>query len=259
VSEQIELLRRGYELLNRDGVAGIADMLDRDFEVQTAPELPEAGTYRGLEAFGTLIETLSEPFEDLRVEPLQFIEVQRDLVVVPLHIIGRGKLSGVALDSDVLHVWTLRDQKALRLRVFTTLAQVMTALMRDAYEAFNTGGFDGIASFMHPDAELHEEPEMPDARVWHGREQVAKYFAESVVQWETFELEVRDVVQVAEQVIVVTGVMRARGGLSGAEVESRFGHVYELENWRARRITFYFDPDRALEAARSLARPGEGS
>jgi ketosteroid isomerase-like protein len=52
-------------------------------------------------------------------------------------------------------------------------------------------------------------------------------------------------------VIVVTGVMRGRGSLSGASVESRFGHVYELENWRAKRITFYFDPDRALEAARS--------
>jgi ketosteroid isomerase-like protein len=259
VSEQAELIRRGYELLNRDGVVGIADMLDRDFEVQTAPELPEAGTYKGLDAFEALIETLTEPFEEIRVEPLQFVEIQGDLLVVPLHIVGRGKLSGVELDSHVVHVWTLRDQKALRLRVFTTPAQVMTALMRDAYEAFNTDGFGGIAAFMHPDAELHEEPEVPDARVWHGREQVAQYFAEGVVQWETFELEVRDVVQIAEQVIVVTGVMRARGGLSGAEVESRFGHVYELEDWRARRITFYFDPERALEAARSLARPREGS
>jgi hypothetical protein len=60
-----------------------------------------------------------------------------------------------------------------------------------------------------------------------------------------------DVVQVAEQVIVVTGVMRGRGGLSGADVESRLGHVYELENWRAKRITFYLDPQKALDAARS--------
>jgi hypothetical protein len=36
------------------------------------------------------------------------------------------------------------------------------------------------------------------------------------------------------------------------EVGSRFGHVYELRDWRAARITFYFDPEKALEAARSI-------
>jgi hypothetical protein len=80
---------------------------------------------------------------------------------------------------------------------------------------------------------------------------VAQYFAEGVERWQTFELEVDQVFQVAEQLIVVTGVMRGRGGLSGADVESRFGHVYELKNWKAVRITFYFDPEKALEAARS--------
>jgi ketosteroid isomerase-like protein len=259
MSEQTELLRRGYELLNREGVAGIVDLLDPEFEVQTAPELPEAGTYKGREAFGTLVETLSEPFEELRVEPEQIIEVQEDLLVIPLHIVGRGKLSGVGLDAHVIHVWTMRGQKALRLRVFTTPVQVMAALMRDAYEAFNAAGFDGIAPFLHPDVELHEEPEVPDARVWHGRDAVAQYFAEGVVQWETFVLEVADVVPVADQVMVVTGVMRGRGGISGAEVESRFGHVYELENWRTTRITFYFDPEKAIESGRSLSRPRAGA
>jgi len=232
-------------------VAAIAPLLHSEFEVQTAPELPEAGTYRGFEEWQRLLETLGEPFEEIRLEPGPIVQISENLLIVPLRITGRGSLSDAPLDIEVTHVWTMRDGKALRLRVFTQPEHAMNAVMRDAYEAFNAGGFDSIGALLAPDVVLNEEPEIPDATVRHGPDGVAEYFAEGVERWETFELEVDDVGQVAEQVIVVTGVMRGRGNLSGASVESRFGHVYELENWRAKRMTFYFDPDRALEAARS--------
>jgi ketosteroid isomerase-like protein len=245
-----ELLRNGYELMPREGVGGIAHLLDPEFEVQTAAELPEAGTYQGVDEFEGLLETLGEPFEDISFEPGEFIELSENLLIVPLRILGRGKLSNVPLDIEVVHVWTMRDRKALRLRVFTRPEDAMAALMRDAYEAYNSGGFDSIGALLDPDVVLHEEPEIPDGRTRHGPREVAQYFVEGTERWRSFELEVDQVIQVAAQVIVVTGVMRGRGSLSGADVESRFGHVYELESWRAKRMTFYFDSEKALEAAR---------
>jgi ketosteroid isomerase-like protein len=246
-----DLLRSVYERVPREGVAAIAHLLDPEFEVQTAAELPEAGTYRGREQLERLLEMLGEPFEEICLDPGAVSEVSEDLLIVPLHITGRARLSNAPLDIDVIHVWSMRDGKALRLRVFTQPEQVMKAVMRDAYEAFNSGGFDSIGALLAPDVVLYEEPELPDATIRHGADEVAAYFAEGVERWETFELEVDNVIQTSAQVIVVTGVMRGRGSLSGASVESRFGHVYELENWRAKRITFYFDPDRAVGAARS--------
>jgi ketosteroid isomerase-like protein len=245
------LLQRGYERLQTSGVAGIADLLDPEFEVQTAPDLPEAGTYRGAEDFGKLVTSLVEPFDEIRLETGQIVELAEDLLLVPLRIHGRGRLSGLPLDTSVMHLWTMRGGKALRLRVFTSPEQVAGAIVRDAYEAYNSRGFEAIKALLDPDVVLYEEPEIPDANVRHGPDGVAQYFQEAVERWQTFELEMDQVVQVTEQVIVVTGVMRGRGSLSGADVESRFGHIYELENWRAKRITFYFDPEKALEAARS--------
>jgi ketosteroid isomerase-like protein len=246
------LIRSAYERLQAGGVAEIADLLDPAFEVQTAPDLPEAGTYRGRGDFERLIETLTEPFEDVRIEPEMVIELSEQLVVVPVHITGNARLSGLPLDTRVIHTWSMRGDKAARLRVFVTPEEVMAAIMRDAYDTYNGSGFDSIRALVDPDVVLHEEPEIPDARVWNGPDGVAQYFQEGDERWETFELAVDQVVPVAEQVIVVTGVMRGRGSLSGADVESPFGHIYELENWRAKRITFYFDPEKALEAARSL-------
>jgi ketosteroid isomerase-like protein len=243
------LLRRGYERLQSSGVAGIADLLDPEFEVQTAPDLPEAGTYRGPEDFGKLVTSLAEPFDEIRLEAGQIVELAEDLFLVPLRIEGRGRLSGLPLDTSVIHLWTMRNGKALRLRVFTSPAEAMAAVMRDAYEAYNAGAFERIKALLDPDVVLYEEPEIPDATMRHGPDGVAQYFQEGVERWQTFELGI-DRIEVVGQVIVVTGMMRGRGGLSGADVESPFGHVYELEDWRAKRITFYFDPEKALEAAR---------
>jgi ketosteroid isomerase-like protein len=232
-------------------VPGIADLLDPSFAVETAPDLPEAGTYRGITEFTRLVETLTEPFEDILIEPEMIIELSEQLLIVPVHIVGHARLSGLPLDTRVIHVWTMRGDKALRLRVFVTLEQAMAAIMRDAYEAYNKGSFDAVKALLDPDVVLYEEPEMPDATIRHGPDGVEQYFQEGAERWQTFELEMDQVVQVAEQVIVVTGVMRGRGSLSGAAVESPFGHVYELANWRAKRITFYFDPEKAIAAARS--------
>jgi ketosteroid isomerase-like protein len=257
MSTQVELLRRGYEQLVAEGVPGIAHLLEPDFEVETASELPEAGTYRGREGFETLVATISEPFDEIRLDPEDFIEVGDDLFVVALRIYGRGRESGVALDTHVVHVWTMRGERASRLRVFTSRGRALEAIMRDAYEAFNRGDYQTIMSVLAPDVELHEEPELPDARVWHGPEGVATYFAEGTGLWQEFDLQVDEVTEVAEQVVVVMGVMRGSGGRSGAPVESSFGHVYELSDWKAARITFYLDRERALEASRSLTRPGQ--
>jgi uncharacterized protein len=257
LSEQAEQLRRGYELLSRDGVKGIADLLDPDFEVQTAPELPEAGTYKGEEAFETLIGTLSDPFEEIQLHPERFIELRQNLLIVPLHILGRGKSSGLPLDLHVVHVWTMRNRRALQLRVFTSFAAALEALLRDAYEAYNHGDFDSILALLDPAVELYEERELPDVRVRRGPDGVADFFAETAARWQTFSVQVEEVVEVADDVLVVAGVMRGRGGLSGAEVESPFGHVYELRDWKAARIAFYFDRETAVEAARSIARPGQ--
>jgi ketosteroid isomerase-like protein len=245
------LIRSGYERLQAGGVAEIADLLDPAFEVQTAPDLPEAGTYRGRGGFERLIETLTEPFEDVRIEPEMVIELSKQLLIVPVHIVGNARLSGIPLDTRVVHVWTMRSDKALRLRVFVSQAEVMEAVMRDAYDAYNAGNFDSIRALLDPEVALYEESELPDATVRHGPDGVAQYFQEGIERWQTFELEMDQVIVPADHVVVVTGVMRGRGSLSGAEVESPFGHVYELQNWRVKRITFYFDPDRALEAARS--------
>ena len=49
--------------------------------------------------------------------------------------------------------------------------------------------------------------------------------------------------------MVVLGRQLGRGAISGAEVESQFGHVYEFADGKIVRAAYYLDEQRALEAA----------
>ena len=129
------LLRQSYERLERDGVSAIADLLDPEFEIETARDLPEGGTYRGVEDFEKLVANLADPFDEIRLETGEIVELPGGLFVVQVHIQGRGKLSGLPLDAHVVHVWTMRDGKALQLRVFTDLEEALEAARSQAGES----------------------------------------------------------------------------------------------------------------------------
>jgi len=46
------------------------------------------------------------------------------------------------------------------------------ALIRQAYETWNREGPAAIAPMLAADAEVHDAPELPDAQVWKGRDDV---------------------------------------------------------------------------------------
>jgi ketosteroid isomerase-like protein len=51
-----------------------------------------------------------------------------DLVVVLARYTGRGKGSGVEVDTEGAHVWTLRDGKAVRLEIFADRIRALEAV-----------------------------------------------------------------------------------------------------------------------------------
>ena len=50
-----------------------------------------------------------------------------DVVVVLCRYTGRGKESGVDVDTQGAHLWTMRDGTAIRLEVFSTRERALEA------------------------------------------------------------------------------------------------------------------------------------
>jgi ketosteroid isomerase-like protein len=117
--ENVKLARRGYmafrDLLER-AMAGedISDapeweVWDADVVIVEIADYPDTATYRGHEGMRRWLEGWLDAFDEMSVEPLEFI-LAGDHVVVPTHQRFRSK-AGVSVDQHITQVLRFRDGK----------------------------------------------------------------------------------------------------------------------------------------------------
>jgi uncharacterized protein len=128
--ENVELLRRSYEALNRAFATGedLLPILREGCDPDIVGEMGVLeGTFHGPEGFKGFIEGQLAIIEDLRSDPEEFIDAG-DCVVVPFRFSGRARNTGIPLEYHYVHLWTLRGGKAVHLRLFTSKAKALEAV-----------------------------------------------------------------------------------------------------------------------------------
>jgi ketosteroid isomerase-like protein len=128
--ENVEIVRRGYELYAAGDLEGVAGLFAEDAELADAGGLgvadTAAGTRYGPEGFLRATEEAVEAFEDYRVDAEEFIDAGES-VVVPVRISGRGRASGAKLETRLAHLWVLRDGNVTRGDVYRTTEEALEA------------------------------------------------------------------------------------------------------------------------------------
>ena len=127
--EKIDRLRAGYEAFGKTGETA-ADFFAPDFELRqdTSSIIDSAGHFRGRDAVQNVMQELEESFEELAMEPEDLIEGPDGEVVVLVHVRGRGRGSRVEIDNHIAHVWTFREDKAIRMVVYEEPAEALEAV-----------------------------------------------------------------------------------------------------------------------------------
>ena len=125
--ENLEIVQRGFEAFNAQGVEGIIPFIDPDFEATTPPDLAsEPDTYRGPDGIRRWFDSFFEVMDEIRWDAREFHEAG-DKVVVEFTLRARGKTTGLSFGQEAVMVWTLRDGKAIRVDLFPTLDQALEA------------------------------------------------------------------------------------------------------------------------------------
>ncbi len=130
-SDNIEILRRGYEALDRRDFDAVLGIVDPEIEIRDRPEAPDPAVYHGYEGVRTALNVSTETFEGLRLLPERFVG-EGDHVAVAIRLVGRGRESGVPVDDRLVHLWRMRGGRAVALHVYSE--------MRDALEAIELRG-----------------------------------------------------------------------------------------------------------------------
>jgi ketosteroid isomerase-like protein len=125
--KDVERLRAIYQAFNEGGVEAILGRLAPEFQVRDRASSPDRETRHGKEGIKQLFESYMEAFDALRLDPEEFIAAG-DQVVVSLQQRIRGKGSGAEVVGRIVHVWTMGEGAALRLRIFGDKEQALETL-----------------------------------------------------------------------------------------------------------------------------------
>jgi ketosteroid isomerase-like protein len=81
---------------------------------------------RGREGLKRWISTTREIWDEWRFEPERFLSAG-DRVVVLVRVLARGAISGVRLDRETAHIWTLEDGRVTRCEVYLDRSEALEA------------------------------------------------------------------------------------------------------------------------------------
>jgi ketosteroid isomerase-like protein len=126
-SDNVELVRRIFEVFNRDGVEATAEWVADDLEVHPFPEWLGPSLYRGMEGLAEVVGEWTENFDDYRWEVERILPAPGDRVVILARQFGRTLDQGIEVSQVVSGVFWLRAGKVFRMRYFMTREEALTA------------------------------------------------------------------------------------------------------------------------------------
>lgn len=118
----VALLRNAYESIGREGIDSVGpweELIADDIVIRDRPEAPDPQTYRGRAGVLEALASSDESFDEFTMTPLRLEGVGERHVVVVLRMSGRGRGSGVPVEEEIAHLWTVEDGKATTLQVYS--------------------------------------------------------------------------------------------------------------------------------------------
>ena len=130
-AENVELVQRLYEWVQAGENDRAFEVYDPDIEWDSsrAPWLLELGfdpLYRGHEGVRTALRGWLEAWDSIEYRPEELIDAG-DNVVAFVSLTARGRTSGAAVTYRHPQVWTVRDGKIVRMRVFGDRGEALRA------------------------------------------------------------------------------------------------------------------------------------
>jgi ketosteroid isomerase-like protein len=126
-SQNMELVRGGFEALSEGGVEALLPFIHPEFEVTTPANLAaEPDTYRGHDGVRRYFDSFYDAMDEVRFEPQELREAG-ERVIVAVTLMARGRTTGIETRQEFAMAWSLRDGKAVRVEVYGNLDEALGA------------------------------------------------------------------------------------------------------------------------------------
>ena len=123
---QIEVVKKAIDAFNRRDTEAMLALGSDDFVYDwTRSIAPNRGTYRGLDGIREFTEDQWSAFDEVRIEPSEYLARGRH-VVVPATVHGRGR-GGVAVSANSAQVFTFENGRLMRITLYQGREEALAA------------------------------------------------------------------------------------------------------------------------------------
>jgi ketosteroid isomerase-like protein len=128
MAENAEIVRRVAETW-RDDPDAAAELLDEQAVMDwSASRAPYSGVFRGRDEIKGMWRGLGDAWEHFRVEVEEAIEVDPETVLSVNHVRATGRGSGVAVEAHGATLWSVRDGKITRGKLYQSKEEALEAV-----------------------------------------------------------------------------------------------------------------------------------
>ncbi len=124
--ENVEVVRRIYEKLNRGDVEAVVELCDDDFLMDMSERVFNPDTYRGHDGVRRFCEGVRDAWDSYQWT-VEDTRVKGDSVVAMLHCQGQSRKGGPTVDWRVAWHWKLRLGRAESARFYRDQAKALEA------------------------------------------------------------------------------------------------------------------------------------
>src|SRR5436190_1282853 len=124
--ENVEIVRRIYERLNRGDAEGVVELCDDDFLMDMTERVFNPDTYRGHDGIGRFCEGVRDAWKSYHWD-IEETHIAGDSVVAMLHCQGQSREGGPGVDWRVAWLWKFRRGRAVFVRFYRQRADALQA------------------------------------------------------------------------------------------------------------------------------------
>jgi ketosteroid isomerase-like protein len=121
-------VRAGFEAFARGDIESVLRLCDEDILVMQPVEMPGAAPL--LRGHAGVLENIAEwpeQWDDYRIEILRAVDIEEH-VVVTVHQTGRGKSTGIPVETEATMVFAIRQGKIAEWRIFLQEDEALEAV-----------------------------------------------------------------------------------------------------------------------------------
>jgi ketosteroid isomerase-like protein len=129
--ENVEIVGRVLRRYGDRDIEGILADVHPEVEIDYSDShAPDASVYHGHAACRAFVKGRYEDFERRSFDAVELIDAPPSAVIAVGRMQGTGRASGVAVEAGSVTLWTLRDGKVERIKLYQTRTEALKAVGR---------------------------------------------------------------------------------------------------------------------------------